>query len=55
MEDTTLRKDAGFGLRMTVNIGSFLEKMVVRADVAQAISDDDEDHTHFWFGVDQTF
>ncbi len=55
MEDTTLRKDAGFGLRMTVNIGSFLEKMVVRADVAQAISDDDEDHPHFWFGVDQTF
>ena len=52
--DARLRKDAGAGLRLTVNIGSFLEKVVVRVDVAQAINDSAED-THFWFGVNHAF
>lgn len=53
-DDARLRKDAGAGLRLTVNIGSFLEKVVVRVDVAQAINDSAED-THFWFGVNHAF
>lgn len=53
--DAGLKKDAGVGLRMTLSIGSFLEKMVVRADVAQAIHDDGEDDPRFWFGVNQAF
>lgn len=55
MAHSSLKKDAGAGVRMTMSIGSFLEKMVVRADVAQAISDDEEDDPHFWFGVNQAF
>jgi hypothetical protein len=53
-DESTLKKDAGAGLRVTVNVGSFLEKMVLRADIAQAINEDDED-PHFWFGVNHAF
>jgi len=52
--ETNLKADAGFGLRLTINIGSFLEKMVVRADVAQSINDTDQG-VRFWLGVNQAF
>lgn len=54
-KNSSLKRDAGVGLRMTVNFGSLLEKAVIRADVAQAISDDDEDDPRFWFGVNHSF
>lgn len=53
-EDTQLRKDAGLGLRFTVNLGSFLEKVLVRFDAAQAIGESKQG-THFWFGVNHAF
>jgi hypothetical protein len=55
VSDVTLRKDAGLGLRFTVNIGSLFEKVLIRADVAQAINDHDEDHPRFWLGINQAF
>ncbi|MCK5581268.1 MAG: BamA/TamA family outer membrane protein [Candidatus Omnitrophica bacterium] len=53
-EDTKLRKDAGFGLRFTINVGASLEKVIVRADVARAINDSSED-TRFWFSIGHSF
>ena len=52
--DTDFKKDVGIGLRMHVNLISFLEKAVVRFDAARPINDSKED-THFWFGINQTF
>lgn len=52
--ESSLKKDAGVGLRLTVNLGSFLEKLIVRVDAAKAINDPDED-TRFWFGVNHAF
>ncbi len=54
ISDTEFKKDAGLGLRATISIGSFLEKVLVRFDVAEPIHDDDED-THYWFGVGHSF
>ncbi|GEM_PF-647717 len=54
LDESDLKKDAGVGLRLTVNIGSFLEKMIVRADAAKAINEP-EDDIHFWFGAGQAF
>ncbi len=54
IDDTQLRKDAGLGLRFTVNLGSFLEKILVRLDAAQPIGVSKQD-THFWFGVNHAF
>ncbi len=53
-DESDLKKDAGVGLRLTVNIGSFLEKALVRADVAWPINEEEGDG-HFWFGVGQAF
>ncbi len=52
--DSNLKKDAGLGLRFTVNVGAFLEKVMVRLDVAQAIHQPKEE-THFWFGLNHAF
>ena len=52
--DSRFKKDAGFGLRTTVNIGSFLEKIVVRVDIAQAIHESKQD-PRFWFGINHAF
>ena len=52
--DTELKKDAGLGLRFHVDVGSFLEKLILRLDVAQAINDSDED-PHVWFGISHAF
>jgi len=51
---SSLKKDAGAGLRFEVSLGSFLEKVIVRADVAQAVNDSNED-TRFWFSVGHAF
>lgn len=53
-EDTQFKKDAGLGLRFTVSLGSFLEKIIVRFDAAQAINEPKEP-TRFWFGVGHSF
>jgi len=53
-DDSQLKKDAGLGLRMTVSVGSFIEKVLVRADIAQAIREPKEE-TRFWFGVGHAF
>ncbi len=52
--DPDFSKDAGAGLRLTVNFGSFLEKAVLRMDVAQAL-DRPKEETHFWVGLNQAF
>ncbi|MFH1361018.1 MAG: M1 family aminopeptidase [Candidatus Omnitrophota bacterium] len=54
IDDVSLKKDAGGGLRCEVSIGSFLEKVLVRMDVAQAINDSKED-TKVWFGINHSF
>lgn len=53
-EAAKFKKDAGLGLRIPLNIGSFLEKVVLRLDVGQAI-DTPKEKAHFWFGINQTF
>ncbi|MCB9771702.1 MAG: BamA/TamA family outer membrane protein [Candidatus Omnitrophica bacterium] len=55
IDSSPLRKDAGFGLRLTMNIGAVFERVIVRADVAQAINDDREDHPRFWLGINHAF
>lgn len=52
--DGKFKKDAGFGLRFGFSVGSFLEKIIVRADVAQPI-DAPKENTHFWFGLNHAF
>jgi outer membrane protein insertion porin family len=54
MDGTKARKDAGFGLRFKVTIGSFLEKIVLRLDVARPINEEDDD-TQVWFGINHAF
>ncbi len=54
LRDSRLYKDAGVGLRLHVNIGSMLEKIIVRLDAAQAINETD-DGTHYWFGINHAF
>jgi hypothetical protein len=48
------KKDAGAGLRLSVDVGAMLEEVIVRLDVAQAIDDPDQD-TQFWFGLSHAF
>lgn len=52
--DNSTKKDAGIGLRFSLNVGSFLEKVIVRLDLAQAIDEPDED-PHVWVGVNHAF
>lgn len=53
-DESDLKKNAGIGLRLTVNVGALLEKVVIRLDVAQAINDSDED-VRYWFGINHAF
>lgn len=53
-EDSQWKKDAGLGIRFTTNLGSFLEKVLVRLDIAQAIREPKEE-TRFWFGLGHAF
>jgi len=53
-KESDLKKNAGGGLRFSVNVASFLEKIVLRLDAAQAINDSSEE-TQFWFGINHAF
>lgn len=53
-EHSNFKKDAGLGLRFTVNVGGFLEKLIVRLDAAQAIGEP-KSEPRFWFGINQAF
>ena len=48
------RKDLGAGVRFHLSVGSFLENMIVRLDVAHAIGTPKQD-TRTWFGLGQDF
>ncbi len=52
--DGKFQKDAGAGLRFHITLGSFLEDMIVRVDVAKAIDDKSND-AHTWFGLNHAF
>ena len=54
VEKSNIKKDAGLGLRVHVDIGSYLEKLILRIDVAQAINEPKED-PHVWFGISHAF
>jgi hypothetical protein len=49
-----LKKDAGIGFRFHIDIGSFLERLILRLDIAQAINEPEED-TYIWLGVSHAF
>ena len=51
---TDVKQDVGFGFRIPVNIGGFLEKMLLRIDVAKALGESKED-AHVWFGINHAF
>ncbi len=48
------KKDAGAGIRLHLNLGSFLERIVLRIDVSQAI-DTPKEKSHVWVGINQAF
>jgi hypothetical protein len=54
-EAAKFKKDAGLGLRFKIDIGSFLEKVIVRLDIAQAIDDESEDEPRVWLGINHAF
>ena len=47
-------KDVGVGLRFHISIGSFLENVIVRLDIAHAIAESKQD-TNTWLGIKQVF
>ncbi|MBU1998903.1 MAG: BamA/TamA family outer membrane protein, partial [Candidatus Omnitrophica bacterium] len=53
--ESDFKKDVGFGLRFHFNILSFLEKAVVRFDVARPINDEANKDTHYWLSFSQSF
>jgi hypothetical protein len=48
------KKDVGLGLRFHFDLLGFLEKAVLRIDVAQALHEPKE-HPHIWLGLSQVF
>ena len=48
------KKDAGLGLRLHFNLGSFLERFILRLDAAQAINQP-KAKRHYWVGFSQAF
>ncbi|MFA6217436.1 MAG: M1 family aminopeptidase [Candidatus Omnitrophota bacterium] len=48
------KKNAGVGLRLHFDIVGFLEKVVLRFDIARPINDSKES-THFWVGLSHAF
>lgn len=52
--NTSWKQDAGFGLRFKVNAGAMLEQLIIRADVATTLNEDDND-TRFWLGANHAF
>ncbi|HSV43934.1 MAG TPA: M1 family aminopeptidase, partial [Candidatus Bathyarchaeia archaeon] len=53
-DEAEWKTDAGLSLRFHVDIGGFLEKVIVRLDAAQAINDSGEE-PRFWLSVSQPF
>ena len=53
-DDGKFKKDVGMGFRVSTNIGSFLEKVLIRIDVAEAIDEKGAD-PHVWFGINHAF
>jgi outer membrane protein assembly factor BamA len=53
-DSASFKKDAGLGFRFHFNIIGFLEKVVLRVDIAQAIGEPKE-KTHFWLGLNHAF
>jgi hypothetical protein len=51
---TDFKKDVGLGLCFHFDVAGFLEKTVLRIDIAQAINEPKED-PHVWFGISQAF
>ncbi|MDD5668457.1 MAG: hypothetical protein PHE58_00290, partial [Candidatus Omnitrophica bacterium] len=51
---SSFKKDAGIGLRAHLDAFGFLERMIIRVDVAQAINEPKSD-PHIWFGLSQVF
>ena len=49
------KKDAGLGLRFQINLGAFLEKIILRLDSAWPINDSKEESPRLWFGINHTF
>ena len=52
--DRNFKKDVGLSFRFHFDIAGFLEKLVLRIDVAQAI-DEPKEKPHLWFGVSHSF
>jgi len=52
--DRDFKKDAGLGLRLHCDLAGFLERAIIRLDVAKAIDDSKED-THLWLGIGHSF
>lgn len=48
------KKDIGFGLRFHCDLFAFLEKAVVRLDLARPLNDE-EDDPRLWVGLSQSF
>lgn len=48
------KKDAGFGFRFHFDVAGFLEKVVVRVDISQALNEPKEE-PRVWFGVSHSF
>jgi outer membrane translocation and assembly module TamA len=48
------KKNIGFGLRFHCDLIAFLEKAVVRLDLARPLNDE-EDDPRLWMGLSQSF
>lgn len=52
--ERSFKKDAGLGLRLHFNLGSFLEKFILRLDAAQALNAP-KSKRNYWLGFSHTF
>lgn len=53
-KDAPFKKDLGLGLRFHFDLVGFLEKIILRIDLAQPINEPKED-PHLWFGISHSF
>jgi outer membrane protein assembly factor BamA len=53
-DDSGFKKDLGLGLRLGVNLGGILEKVILRLDVAQALGES-KNKPRLWFGINHSF
>ncbi len=52
--DSDFKKDVGIGLRFHFDLLGFVEKLVLRIDIAWAVNEPKE-NPHIWFGLNQSF